>query len=958
MLRFILLILCLPTLSSEAQEMRFFKLVKYSPANGLAGINIRSIAQDFEGQVWISTQSGASCFDGQQFTNFSTNNPGRQFISGPDIRNAIADGNLIHVLSTTHGISTIDISTKTVLSNTITFDKSNGNYAFQALKYGNSFYTATMHGLYEFADGKIKKLLEEYRGPINSLYITGDTLALGAENFGLLFYSLSQKKQVGSIPFHQQKRFRTTAIVKHANRLLATTSLGLFEIKGNVATLIDSTVSSMAVYDENKMLYAGTRGLWLSGYPYKPYLQLADFAEGGQPTPFSHITCLFTDRNKNIWIGFSDGLGLIRKIAWSYQAFPAVHGFEPLGHLYSIFKDKSILVLGGSNALYVKNDSLNQYKTFENTGLVGGINKINGHILASTAKGLKILEGSTLQPISSRFTYWKPFEQIPFNSMVQLAKDSAIFASMNNTGLYLWNKQQAYVKPIQITGVTNNLNAITRLKSGRFMLLTESEVALLDKNLSLLKHLKNTDNRRLKDATFFDALEINDSYYVSAYGCGIVQLNKDLVPTKFITAENGLIDNGVYSLLPAGDSSFIISGNNGLFLYHTGNGQMLHRTIEDGLHTSTFEEAAAFKYGPSYLFGGVNGFTEFAASDFTSYKDSFKCYISGITLSNRHQTFDTADLHLKRFEVPNNYSQAILNFSVIDYQNPGSHHFYYKINDEGNNWIHNGTNPRLSFAAMPPGTYNIQVKAENQDKLSSSISTLTLVFLPKWYQTLAFKIAILLSILGGIYMLYNFRIRQLKKVFAVRQRISRDLHDDIGSTLSTIKMYSEAAKTENSGAIIGQIEANTKDVIEKLDDIVWANNPKNDSLDELCHRIESFARPLLRSKAIHFNFDCSHRGQSLQISSLTRQAVFLIFKEAINNAVKYADCTVIDAEIILQQQKINASIQDNGIGFNTALPTHRNGLLNMRQRVADLNGKIDISSTPGEGSRISLTVPV
>ena len=121
--------------------------------------------------------------------------------------------------------------------------------------------------------------------------------------------------------------------------------------------------------------------------------------------------------------------------------------------------------------------------------------------------------------------------------------------------------------------------------------------------------------------------------------------------------------------------------------------------------------------------------------------------------------------------------------------------------------------------------------------------------------------------------------------------------------------------------------------------------------------MDGFARPLLQSKNIRFVFDHGVFTDGISISENSRQSLFLIFKEAINNICKYAQCKTCTVVLALENRQLVCSITDDGIGFDSTLPTDRNGLLNMRERVKALKGKIDIQSTLQSGTVIALQLP-
>jgi signal transduction histidine kinase len=235
--------------------------------------------------------------------------------------------------------------------------------------------------------------------------------------------------------------------------------------------------------------------------------------------------------------------------------------------------------------------------------------------------------------------------------------------------------------------------------------------------------------------------------------------------------------------------------------------------------------------------------------------------------------------------------------------------------------------------------------------------------LPAFYQTLWFKILLSLVIAGILYAFYQYRINQLLQLQRVRNRISADLHDELGSTLSGISIMSSLAKKElpaehTSGALVDRIMDDVRQISGSLDDIVWNISPKNDSLSSVIARMTRYASELFEAKQIAFKFDIPERLDDVKLSMEQRRNIYLIFKESVNNLVKYSRCTHAAVSIRMDKRKVNLTVQDNGIGFDPNAATDRNGIRNLRERAKSLKGNIRIQSAPGMGTTIQLEFPV
>ncbi|HCY89369.1 MAG TPA: hypothetical protein DHV17_03820 [Chitinophagaceae bacterium] len=193
----------------------------------------------------------------------------------------------------------------------------------------------------------------------------------------------------------------------------------------------------------------------------------------------------------------------------------------------------------------------------------------------------------------------------------------------------------------------------------------------------------------------------------------------------------------------------------------------------------------------------------------------------------------------------------------------------------------------------------------------------------------------------------------------IRERISRDLHDDVGATLSSIKAYSEILKINpQAPSIADLIRDNSTEMIERLELIAWSANPEHDHPKSLVFQMQKFAAPLCHARNIHFHFDHTALDDTLMIPGEIRQQVYLVFKEAINNMVKYAEAANCNAVLRIDPRGLSLYIKDDGKGFDDRYVEHGNGLKNMRKRVENLGGLLTIETAPQQGTRISMQIPL
>jgi len=228
----------------------------------------------------------------------------------------------------------------------------------------------------------------------------------------------------------------------------------------------------------------------------------------------------------------------------------------------------------------------------------------------------------------------------------------------------------------------------------------------------------------------------------------------------------------------------------------------------------------------------------------------------------------------------------------------------------------------------------------------------------------------LLAIVAGTVQMFERRrahrnIRRLEKETALaaeRARIARDIHDELGASLTKIqkladRMNQNDGLQENTGLLPRIISETACDSIRAMDEIVWAVNPQNDTLNELADYLVYFTEDFLRQTGIAYTLDVPLKLPAFPVAAEVRHNLYMVVKEALNNAVKHATARQIKFGLDFTSNQLTVQICDNGRGFcpDRTIPT-RNGLKNMRKRLNAIAGILDVQSTPGQGTSITLKV--
>ncbi|RYZ93750.1 MAG: hypothetical protein EOP47_29130, partial [Sphingobacteriaceae bacterium] len=227
--------------------------------------------------------------------------------------------------------------------------------------------------------------------------------------------------------------------------------------------------------------------------------------------------------------------------------------------------------------------------------------------------------------------------------------------------------------------------------------------------------------------------------------------------------------------------------------------------------------------------------------------------------------------------------------------------------------------------------------------------------------TRLYVLLLLFSLLVIAFIAYRYYSMQRLKLANLRSKISQDLHDEVGATLSGIAMYSFITKEqirnqqhELVSNSLNIIKDNAGEMVAKLNDIVWAVNPVQDNAYTLAERLKEFALQHAAVKNITLSFTGKESLATQKLNMEKRKNIYLIGKEAINNAVKYSDCTQLHINVEVLHKQVHLIIEDNGKGFSPETAGKGNGLINMEARAREINAKLEINGQTGSGTRISL----
>lgn len=283
-----------------------------------------------------------------------------------------------------------------------------------------------------------------------------------------------------------------------------------------------------------------------------------------------------------------------------------------------------------------------------------------------------------------------------------------------------------------------------------------------------------------------------------------------------------------------------------------------------------------------------------------------------------------------------------------------------------------------SYSRMPPGEYRFKVIAANEDGVwNYAGKTLNVRVLPPFWREwwfLAGSSLLLLGLLVGI--VYWFSTQKLQRQLAVlrqkealereRARIARDLHDQLGANLTRVSLLGELVETDKDEPAevethARQISRTAAETAHALDEIVWAANPSNDTLEGLVNYLCKYAQEFLTTAGVRCRLDVPANVTARPIAPDARHSIFLVAKEALNNVAKHAGASSVQLHIAVESKRFVVEITDDGRGpdgARTAEQRGRNGLRNMRRRMEDAGGHFSIEAAKPKGTCVRLTAPL
>jgi signal transduction histidine kinase/ligand-binding sensor domain-containing protein len=700
------------------------------------------------------------------------------------------------------------------------------------------------------------------------------------------------------------------------------------------------------------------------------------------------IISLLEDREGNLWMG-TGGNGLVGMRASNIQTL-----FPP-----DQWRGRAVLSVFAAHdgALWIGTEGAGLYRymegNWENFGFTNGIanpyvwsiaEDTTGKLFAGTwSGGLLVRDGA-------QFKFAEGMENIRLSVPALLpAKDGGLWAGTAN-GLLRWRDGRTnwFASPSKKS--LRDVRTIIEATNGTVWFGTAGNgLACLEQGK--IRQFHSQDGL---PSDYIECLHLDDTgaLWIGTFGGGLCRLKDG----KFsvINSDQGLPDSVIGHIEDDGRGFFWMSSHGGIVraskveLDACADGKLkkidcLTYGINDGLPTiecSEGSQPAGCKTADGRLwFPTSKGLVVVDPNDVHRNPSPPPMALEGLLVDGR--VVEKLSALLK---IPAGGSHFEFHYTALSFVAPEQVRFKCRIEGLEKEWVDMGPRRVANYNFLPPGSYRFHVIACNNDGVwNESGVSLSFTLLPHFWQTWWFHIlgglATVLAASGIVWFdarrRMRLRLEKLEREQVVereRARIAKDIHDDLGASLTRITMLSQSAWAqaqvpEPAAKNLERIFNTARELTRAMDEIVWAVNPRHDTLDSLANYLNRFANEYLSAADIRCRLDIPLQLPILPVTAEVRHNLFLAFKEALHNVVKHACATEVRVELKLEQSRLTLLVVDNGRGFDVGQPkilpepdriARGNGLANMKHRLAEIGGQCEIASEPDRGTTVNFSVPL
>lgn len=739
---------------------------------------------------------------------------------------------------------------------------------------------------------------------------------------------------------------------------------------------------------DDSIVLAGSQssGIFMVDIRTHNYKLLASSKNNTYTLPSNNINCIYKDAQGNIWVGTRSGLAKYNSTLNSFLANQFTGSYSDVAQTYSVHisKDNTIRICT-SNGIFKKHKGNEE---FQNINFYSGTNILTPNYI------LELGDTTYLGTESNLFWYdlqnetVKPVPLLIYSNVngerKQVSGQGGIIQIRSITADTINNT------PVLLMAVLGSGMSVLDIDKDEvsYLYRIETEPQSIQNNMTRIVYKdwlgniwvgcseglyhwqKSFPPENIFTAFFYNA---NDAHTISHNAISGIYTDADSM--LWVSTMGGGLNKWdgekferYYTGLPKGDKMFGVYPDKsgrlwcpvqfGFEVFVPGESKFYQVVMPSEDFTLRENSKLLIDENGNFVYASPNTLIEFNPN-LWNFESTFPdIYLQDILLFNK-----SISNAITNENITFNYNQNFISFifSALDLTTISKPEFQYKLTGISSEWLPVETPNHLTFNSLPHGKYSLELRVSNRygqwspPIVISNFQILRPFWLQWWFYLLIICIA------GGLtYEWVRNREQQLLKIQTVRNKIANDLHDDMGSALSTINLYSEVAKIKSEKEnnelieILDKISLTSLEMQENMSHIVWSLQPRNDHFEQVVLKLKYFASEALDSKNIQLDFNMHDSVKDLKLSSEQRKELFLIFKEAINNIVKYANCTLVKIYFTQQRDVLLMRVIDNGIGFNTQQIFTGNGLHSMQHRAETLDGELQITSEEGIGTEVWL----
>ncbi|GEM_PF-1061608 len=1010
----------IPFASVYSQEGKI-SFEHFSEKEGLSS-QVRSIVQDSIGFLWLATTDGLNRFDGKNFTAFR-NIPGDSSSLPNNIVNQICVDHSGNIWAATNGglcyyshadgkfhqvevnFSLEKIDRTRVLSISCASDSSVWFATKTHIHHWNNKSKSTSYPVPGSDEIKISYV---YAAPENIIWI-------GASNSRIFAFNPSDKtfrSAVVSSPFSIEKKLSVNVhpIVSFRKDtvLIGTWYAGMQKVLMRGHKIICLPLADTSEGDPRKHIVTGISGggmgsrWWVGTYgnglawwdeitqQFTRHFHHDPSDPSGPSDDF--INDIFTDRTGIVWIGTSTGMDKYDDLSQQFQSVPipiSKNDFSVYMLPRMFTEDLSdsahqwIWVPVSGIGLYHYNRVSNQFILYNHrnnnpyslpdNNVYCAYYDHRGSLWIGSHSGV-----SKFDVVKKKFFLQKFNSSTPpvyINKIFQDRKNRYWFSS-SSQGLWMYDELSGDLKEYKENEKKENTLPDNRIfctledPHGNIWIGTQNRglCRLTPQSGKMMYFLHDRSNpQSIPDNGIYDLHLENDSrlWIASENGLAVMDISNDSFSIlKVYGTRDGLPSSNVFSITQDRQKHLWFATNSGVAEFNLLTKTFKSYFTSHGLPVNRISGAVYCCTDGTMLFGSTGMITYCHPDKMRMNNFIPPVVITSVKVLDQDYPFIRSETKIEPIHLTYKQNVITIEFAALNFTNAGLNRYAYKMEGFDREWIYGGSRNLATYTNLDGGKYLFRVKAANNDGIWNETGTsISLVIAPPYWKTWWFYVLCFIVVAAILYGWYRMRISQLIRLQRIRQRIARDLHDDIGSTLSSISMMSRMAaadkkQVQDSSKLLHTISSASTQAMELMTDIVWSVNPDNDRFENVLARMREYASEILDAAGIEFTFESVDSAAGIMFPPEKRKDFFLIFKEAVNNLAKYSGASRAAISISVRHRKILLNVNDNGKGFDPSGVFPGNGLKNMKARAQSMKAQFNLLSSSGNGTQLSLIVPV